>query len=88
VLLGVGWNFLYIGATTLLTETYRPEERAKAQGANEFAIFAMMALSSLSSGMIVTNAGWDKVNYAAMPLIAIVVVALLFLLVKTQKANA
>ena len=50
---------------TLLTETYRPEERAKAQGANEFAIFAMMALSSFSSGMIVTNAGWDKVNYAA-----------------------
>ena len=62
VLLGVGWNFLYIGGTTLLTETYRPEERAKAQGANEYAIFAMMALSSFFSGMIVTNAGWEKVN--------------------------
>ena len=73
VLLGVGWNFLYIGATTLLTETYRPEERAKAQGANETAIFAMMALSSFSSGMIVTNAGWEKVNYAATPLIAVVI---------------
>jgi predicted MFS family arabinose efflux permease len=88
VLLGVGWNFLYIGATTLLTETYRPEERAKAQGVNEFAIFAMMAVSSFSSGMIVTNAGWEKVNYAATPLIAIVVMALVFLLVKTQKARA
>ena len=73
VLLGVGWNFLYIGATTLLTETYRPEERAKAQGANETAIFAMMAMSSFTSGMIVTNAGWEKVNYAATPLIAIVI---------------
>jgi MFS family permease len=85
VLLGVGWNFLYIGATTLLTETYRPEERAKAQGANEFAIFAMMAISSFSSGMIVTNAGWEKVNYAAAPLIAVVVLALLFLFVELKK---
>jgi MFS family permease len=87
VLLGVGWNFLYIGATTLLTETYRPEERAKAQGANETAIFVMMAVSSLSSGMIVTNAGWEKVNYAAAPLIAVVVLALLFLLVEMKKSR-
>ena len=69
VILGVGWNFLYIGGTTLLTETYRPEERATAQGANETAIFVMMTLSSLSSGMIVTGAGWEKVNLAALPLI-------------------
>jgi MFS family permease len=88
VLLGVGWNFLYIGATTLLTETYRPEERAKAQGANEFAIFAMMTISSFSSGMIVTNAGWEKVNYAAAPLIAIVITALVFLLLKNKRARA
>jgi len=88
VLLGVGWNFLYIGATALLTETYRPEERAKAQGANEFAIFAMMVLSSFSSGMIVTNAGWEKVNYAATPLIAIVIMALLYLVMKNRRAAA
>jgi MFS family permease len=88
VLLGVGWNFLYIGATTLLTETYRPEERAKAQGANEFAIFTMMALSSFSSGMIVTNAGWEKVNYAATPLIAIVIMALAFLFLKKKETKA
>jgi MFS family permease len=85
VLLGVGWNFLYIGATALLTETYRPEERAKAQGANETAIFAMMALSSFSSGMIVTNAGWEKVNYAATPLIAVVILALLYLTFEMRK---
>ena len=88
VLLGVGWNFLYIGATTLLTETYRPEERAKAQGVNETAIFAMMALSSFSSGMIVTNAGWEKVNYAATPLIAIVIGALAFLFFNMKKIRA
>ena len=79
VLLGVGWNFLYIGGTTLLTETYRPEERAKAQGANELAIFVMMTLSSLSSGMIVTYGGWEKVNFATVPLVAIVIAAILFL---------
>jgi len=88
VLLGVGWNFLYIGATTLLTETYRPEERAKAQGVNETAIFAMMAVSSFSSGMIVTNAGWEKVNYAATPLIAIVIAALGFLFFNMKKTRA
>ena len=61
VLLGVGWNFLYLGGTTLLTETYRPEERARAQGTNEQAIFIMMALSSFTSGMTVTTAGWERV---------------------------
>lgn len=79
VMLGVGWNFLYIGGTTLLTESYRPEERAKAQGANEMAIFVMMALSSFTSGVIVTSAGWDKVNLAATPLVAVVIIALAFL---------
>jgi MFS family permease len=88
VLLGVGWNFLYIGATTLLTETYRPEERAKAQGFNETAIFVMMALSSFSSGMIVTSAGWEKVNYAAMPLIAAVIAALTYLSLNMKKSRA
>jgi MFS family permease len=79
VLLGVGWNFLYIGGTTLLTQAYRPEERAKAQGANEFAIFLMMAVSSFASGMIVTNAGWEKVNLAALPLVAVVLASILWL---------
>jgi len=65
VLLGVGWNFLYIGGTTLLTTTYRPEERAKAQGTNDQTIFIMMAISSLTSGMTVTSAGWVRVMIIA-----------------------
>ena len=84
VTLGVGWNFLYIGGTTLLTETYRPEERAKAQGANDSAIFIMMAISSLTSGLIVTSAGWEKVNYAALPLVALVGAAVLWLMLHTR----
>jgi MFS family permease len=76
VLIGVGWNFLYIGGTTLLTETYRPEERAKAQGANDQAIFIMMAISSFTSGLTVTSSGWEKVNLFALPLIALVALAI------------
>src|SRR5439155_1039360 len=76
VLLGVGWNFLYISGTTLLTQTYRPEERAKAQGANDQAIFAMMAVSSLASGMTVTTVGWERVNLFALPLVALMAAAI------------
>ena len=76
VTLGIGWNFLYIGGTTLLTETYRPEERAKAQGTNDQAIFIMMAISSFTSGMTVTTAGWERVNLFALPLVALVAVAI------------
>ena len=78
VLLGVGWNFLYIGGTTLLTTTYRPEERAKAQGANDQTIFIMMAISSLTSGMTVTSAGWARVNLVALPLVALIAAAIVW----------
>jgi len=90
VLVGVGWNFLYIGGTTLLTQTYRPEERAKAQGTNEQAIFIMMTISSLTSGMTVAAAGWERVNLFALPLVAVVAVAVLWyaLRERAQKAAA
>jgi len=76
VLLGLGWNFLYIGGTALLTQTYRPEEMAKAQGANEQAIFLMMAISSFTSGLTVTAAGWERVNLFALPMVAVVTIAI------------
>jgi MFS family permease len=88
VLLGVGWNFLFVGATAMLTETYRPEERAKAQGANDMAIFIMMTLSSLTSGMIVTSAGWERVNYAAAPMIAVVAILIAWLGLRQRAARA
>lgn len=87
VLLGIGWNFLYIGGTTLLLETYRPEERARAQGTNEQAIFCMMAVSSFTSGLIVTNAGWEKVNLAALPLIGVVLAAITWLWMSQRAAR-
>jgi MFS family permease len=90
VILGAGWNFLYLGGTTLLTETYRPQERAKAQGTNEQAIFVMMLISSLASGATVTAAGWQRVNLYALPLVAVVAIAILWFALRerAQKAAA
>ena len=88
VLLGVGWNFLYIGGTTMLTDTYRPEERAKAQGANDQAIFIMMVISSFTSGMTVTTAGWDRVNLMALPLIALVAAAIVWFAFRERARRA
>jgi len=88
VLLGVGWNFLYLGGTTLLTETYRPEERAKAQGANEQAIFVMMAISSLTSGLTVTTAGWERVNLFALPLVAAIAIAIVWFALQERARKA
>ena len=77
--LGVGWNFLFIGGTTLLTEAYRPEEKNKVQGANDFLIFMTMALSSFSSGALVTTRGWDLLNFGSLPFLVIVAVSILWL---------
>jgi MFS family permease len=87
-LLGVGWNFLYIGGTTLLTETYRPEERAKAQGTNDQAIFIMMAISSFSSGLTVTSVGWQRVNLLALAIVAVVASALLWFTLRERARKA
>jgi MFS family permease len=71
VLLGLGWNFMYVGGSTLLTETYAPAEKAKAQGLNEITIFAVQAISSFSSGVLVNAAGWNALNYIALPLLVV-----------------
>jgi len=79
VLLGVGWNFLYVGATTLLTGVHRPSEKAKTQGLNDAIIFGTMAVSSFSSGVILEQGGWQTLNRAALPFIVVVGVALMLL---------
>ena len=88
VLVGVGWNFMYIGGTTLLTETYRPEEKAKAQGANDMSIFVMMVISSLTSGFLVSRAGWNTVNLLALPVLAAVAGAAVWLALRKAPAPA
>ena len=88
VLLGVGWNFMFIAATALLTETYHPAEKAKAQGLNDLLIFITMASSSFASGMILERNGWQTLNYAAIPFVAAVGVAAVWLTVKRKSAVA
>ena len=65
-LLGLGWNFLFTGATTLALTAYRPEEKDKAQGALNFCVFAVLALSSLASGVLVTTQGWTLLNLGSL----------------------
>jgi MFS family permease len=65
-LLGLGWNFLFTGATTLALTAYRPEEKDKAQGALNFCVFAVLALSSLTSGVLVTTQGWTLLNMGSL----------------------
>ena len=82
VLLGFGWNFGFIGATAMLTETYRPEEKAKAQGANDFLLFGSVAFGSFMSGQTL-NAfgaeGWNAINYAIFPIVGLCLLSLLWL---------
>lgn len=87
VFLGMGWNFLFIGATTLLTETYRPEERARTQAANDFTVFTTVAISSLSAGALQHRYGWQTVNWGVVPMLVLILASLLWLQLKTEKLN-
>ncbi len=78
LLLGVAWNFLYVGATTLLTETYTIEERAKTQALNEFLVFVVTGTSIFFSGQLLHGIGWSAVNVAAMPLVLLILAATLW----------
>jgi len=86
LLLGVGWNFLYIGGTTLITEACTPPERAKTQGANDLIIFAVMAASSFGSGLLLEKSGWQMLNYLALPFVTAAAIAVLWLLARRRVA--
>lgn len=88
ILLGVGWNFLFVGGTTLLTEAYAPVERAKTQAANDFIVFSTVAASSLLSGTLLYHYSWQTVNYAALPFITLVAVAITWLMLRRTPAPA
>lgn len=77
--LGVGWNFLYVGGTTLFTQAYRPEEKIRAQGTLDFCVFSTMAASSFASGALITTQGWAWLNLGSLLPIGLVGLALLWL---------
>ena len=84
VLLGVGWNFMYVGGTTLLTDAYRPSEKAKTQGVHDFLVFGVSIVSSFSSGLLLESNGWQMLNYVAIPFLAIAGLACLWMMLRTR----
>ncbi|MBF0280597.1 MAG: MFS transporter [SAR324 cluster bacterium] len=83
VLLGVGWNFLFVGGTILLTQNYRPVERFKAQATNDFLVFGIQAFTSLSAGTLIYLAGWNILILIPLPVLSM----LLFILLIRNKAT-
>ena len=84
--LGVGWNFLFTGATTLSLLAYTPQEKDKAQGFLNFCMFATLALSSLASGVLVTTRGWTLLNYGSLLPVALTAAGLLWLAARQRGA--
>ena len=76
VLLGVGWNFGFIGGTALVTETYEPVEKERVQALNDFLVFGFVAFASFMSGNLLVSSGWDAVNLAVLPIAIVCLVGL------------
>lgn len=86
VALGIGWNFLFVAATALLTETYKPEEKAKAQSMNDFLVLGTVTATAFLSGPLHYGLGWEVLNVSVVPLIALIAIAVLWL--KRRRAVA
>jgi MFS family permease len=86
-LLGVGWNFLFTGSTTLSLTAYTAEERDRAQGALNFCVFATVALTSFASGVLVTTQGWQLLNYGSLVPVVLTGAGLLWL-AKSRRREA
>lgn len=86
VLLGLGWNFGFIGATAMLTDTYRPEERNMVQAVNDFLVFGFVAAASFSSGALLNAFGWGTVNVLVFPFVVLCIGLLVWLVQAERKA--
>jgi MFS family permease len=87
ILLGIGWNFLFLGGTTLLTEAYSPAEKAKTQGINDFIVSTTVACTALSSGYLNFTYGWETLNELAIPAVLVALLATIWLMVKRRTAQ-
>ena len=85
VLLGVGWNFGFVGATTLVTETHRPQERTRVQSFNDFLVFGSMAIGSFGSGKLLAVYGWATVNEVVFPVVLTAAVLLGWLALRQRR---
>lgn len=75
LLLGIGWNFLFIGGSTLLTETHTPQERGKVQGINDLTVFSLVAIGSLLAGALLHHLGWAGLLLSVLPVVAVTILA-------------
>lgn len=78
VLLGIGWNFGFIGATAMVADAHTPAERSKVQGANDFLVFGTVACASFSAGSLLHSSGWETINWIVLPAVALVLVPLVW----------
>ena len=85
--LGVGWNFLFTGSTTLALGAYRPEEKDRAQAALNFYVLATLALTSLASGVLITTQGWSLLNYGSVPAVLLMAGAMFWLARKQARSG-
>ena len=85
-LLGVGWNFLFTGGTSLSMQAYRPEEKDRVQGAINFCVFGVMALSSFASGALVTTQGWEMLNLGSLVPVALTAITLAWFALRSPAA--
>src|SRR5207248_1217804 len=88
ILLGLGWNFGFIGGTTLLTHCYQPAEANKVQAFNDFAVFATVACASLVSGQLLASFGWMSVNIAVYPLVLVALALIGWLALRREAPRA
>ncbi len=87
ILLGIGWNFGFIGATAMLTETYNEAERSKTQGVNDFLLFGSVAFASLMAGQTLNAFGWYILNWFVFPVVMICLIALVWLRLKSKEST-
>ncbi len=85
LLLGIGWNFLFLGGTTLLTQTYRSSERFKIQALNDFSVFALQAVAALGSGVLLANIGWNGVILFSIPWLVLLIPVLVVVMMKQRE---
>lgn len=78
ILLGIGWNFGFIGATAMVADCHTPEERTRVQGANDFLVFGTVAAASFFSGSLLNSSGWETINWLVLPAVALILVPLLW----------
>lgn len=88
ILVGIGWNFTYVGGSTLLTSTYHPSERAKVQASHDFAVYTATAIAAGMSGLLTEKAGWVAINLVALPLMGIIIASAFWLMRRQARGVA